>query len=163
MLELIRDYYRYQKWATARVLDSAAHVPYDQLTVSVLPGIDPVRSALVHVMWAQLLWLHRWQGLPWIPAFDPGTFEDLESLRARWRDIDEETDAFIATLTDERLAAGFSYADTEGGAFDYPLWKAMLHQANHATYHRGEVAAVLTHLGASPGELDVLRLYDGRR
>ena len=44
-----------------------------------------------------------------------------------------------------------------------PLWRAMLHQANHQTYHRGEVAAVLTHLGASPGELDFNRMFDGRR
>lgn len=163
MLELIRDYYRYQQWATARILEAAAGVPYEQLTVSVLPGFDPVRSALVHVMWAQLLWLHRWQGLPRIPDVDAGAFPDLESLRTRWQEIDQATDAFIDTLSDERLAATFSYAGLQGGTFEYPLWKAMLHQANHATYHRGEVAAVLTHLGASPGELDVLRLYDGRR
>ena len=38
----------------------------------------------------------------------------------------------------------------------------MLHQASHATYHRGEVAEVLTYLGYSPGELDFFRMYDGR-
>jgi uncharacterized damage-inducible protein DinB len=163
MLELIRDYYRYEEFASARVLDAAARAPFDQLCVSVLPGFDPVRSSLVHVMWAQLLWLYRWQGLPPVAHYDVEDFPGLAALRDRLVEIDAETNAFIDTLTDERLAAGFSYGGMDGGTFTYPLWKAMLHQANHATYHRGEVAAVLTHLGYSPGELDFFRMYDGRR
>jgi len=31
---------------------------------------------------------------------------------------------------------------------------------NHATYHRGEVAATLTQLGQSPGDLDLLIFID---
>jgi uncharacterized damage-inducible protein DinB len=31
---------------------------------------------------------------------------------------------------------------------------------NHATYHRGEVAATLTQLGHSPGDLDLLIYID---
>ena len=163
MLELIRDYYRYQQFATARTLDAAARAPFDQLCVSVLPGSDPVRASLAHVMWAQLLWLHRWQELPRIPDIDPAEFPDVAALRKRWAEIDGETNAFIETLTDERLAADFTYGGMGGETLAYPLWKGMLHQANHATFHRGEVAAVLTHLGCSPGELDFFRMYDGRR
>jgi uncharacterized damage-inducible protein DinB len=32
----------------------------------------------------------------------------------------------------------------------------MLHQANHATQHRSEVAAMLTQFGQSPGWLDLI-------
>lgn len=151
-LELIATYYRYQQWANRRIFEAAERTPFEQLTVPVLSGFDPVRAALVHTMWAQRLWLDRFQGLPRVPEFKPAHFPDLASLRQRWEEIDAETVAFIETLTDERLAEG-----------DPPLWRAMLHQANHQTYHRGEIAAVLTHLGASPGELDVKRVYDGRR
>jgi uncharacterized damage-inducible protein DinB len=155
-LELIDTYYRYQHWANQRILETAAQVPFEQLTVPVRSGFDPVRSTLVHMMWAQQLWLHRFVGEPEVPHVEPEEFPDLATLRVRWDAIDAETNRFLATLTDEQLAAGLP-------ARDMPLWRAMLHQANHQTYHRGEVAAVLTHLGASPGELDVNRMYDGRR
>ncbi len=162
MLELIRDYYRYQQWATARVLDTAARVPFGRLTISVLLGFEPARSSLVHVMWAQLHWLHRWQGLPRVPVYPPEHFPDLAALRDQWDDIDSRTHAFIASLTETRMTEPITYPGMKDKAFAYPLWQAMLHQANHATYHRGEVAAVLTNLGYSPGELDFFRMYDSQ-
>jgi uncharacterized damage-inducible protein DinB len=154
--ELISTYYAYQQWANQRILEAAATVPFEQLTVPVLSGFDPVRSTLVHMMWAQQLWLRRFVGEPEVPHVEPEAFPDLPALHARWNAIDAETNEFLASLTAEQLAAGLP-------GRDMPLWRAMLHQANHQTYHRGEVAAVLTHLGASPGELDVNRMYDGRR
>jgi uncharacterized damage-inducible protein DinB len=163
MLDLILTYYRYQQWATARILETAERVPFDRLTTPVLPGFDPIRSALLHTMWAQQLWLHRWQGLPPVPMVEPDDFPSLAAIRDRWSAIDAETDRFLAALTEDQLAAPVTYAGNQGGSFTYPLWQLMLHQANHATYHRGEVAAGLTALGASPGELDLLRMFDGRR
>jgi uncharacterized damage-inducible protein DinB len=162
-LELISTYYRYQQWANHRIFEAAERVPFDRLTTSILPGFDPVRSALIHTMWAQLLWLHRIQGLPPVPHFDPADFPDLDTIRRRWDEIDAATFAFIDTLTEERLAETGTVIGSEGQPLPYPLWQVMLHQANHQTYHRGEVAAVLTALGASPGEIDVNRMFDGRR
>lgn len=162
MRELIESYYAYQQWANRRILETSAKVPFQQLTVPVLSGFDPVRSALTHMMWAQHLWLHRFQGLPRVVDIDPEGFSDLDHLRVLWDAIDVETNDFLAALTDEQLANGMP-AEGGGKASDIPLWRAMLHQANHQTYHRGEVAAVLTHLGASPGELDLNRMYDGKR
>lgn len=158
-LELITSYYRYQQWANGRIFEAADNVPFERLTVGVLSGFEPARSTLTHMMWAQWLWTHRFKGLPRVPDIDPATFADLAALRDRWVGIDAETNDFLATLTEDQLAAGMPGGDTAA----MPLWRAMLHQANHQTYHRGEVAAVLTHLGASPGELDFNRMFDGRR
>lgn len=162
MRELLTEYYAYQQWANRHILNAAEKVPFEQLTVSVLSGFEPVRFTLAHMMWAQELWLHRFQGLPPVPEVDPAHLVDLATIRTRWRAIDTETDAYLVSLSDEELGQEIVYAGGRGGEFRNLRWKAMLHQANHQTYHRGEVAAVLTHLGASPGELDILRMYDRR-
>jgi uncharacterized damage-inducible protein DinB len=53
-----------------------------------------------------------------------------------------------------------AYTNTKGKPFAYPLWQLMLHQANHATQHRSENAAMLTRFGHSPGDLDFVLYLD---
>ena len=66
MLELIRDYYRYQQFATARILDAAARAPFDQLCVGVLPGFETSVAAYA----TDIPKLGNW-GTPYL--FGPGS------------------------------------------------------------------------------------------
>lgn len=163
MRELVESYYDYQEWANRRMLATARRVPFELLTVVEIDGFFPVRDTLVHIMTCQELWLERWQGQQPSPELQPEEFPDLAAIEARWEIVDRQTDAFRRLLTDEQLLLPITYEGMRGGRFSYPLWQAMLHQANHATYHRGEIAALLTHLGASPGEMDYFRMFDSPR
>jgi uncharacterized damage-inducible protein DinB len=40
---------------------------------------------------------------------------------------------------------------------DLPLWQLMAHIANHGTQHRSEAAEMLTQMGRSPGDLDLMQ------
>ena len=52
------------------------------------------------------------------------------------------------------------YVNFQGETWTYPLWQQLLHQVNHATQHRSEVAAQLTRFRHSPGWLDFLVYLD---
>jgi uncharacterized damage-inducible protein DinB len=161
--EMIRTMYRYNAWANARILDTAAGVSAAQFVAGGGASFDSLRDTLVHTMAAQWLYLERWQGRS-PQAMPAGTdFADLVSVRARWNDIERATQTFVAGLTEGRLAETIEYRNFKNERWAYPLWQQMLHQVNHATQHRSEAAVMLTHFGHSPGLLDFLYFIDVER
>ena len=158
--DLVRTLYRYSEWATARILDAATRLSPEQLAAPSGASYSSVRETLVHIMGAQWLWLSRWNGTSPTAMLDARQFPGLESIRARWEQIEHDTRRFVTNLTDTDLARVVEYRNTRGERWAYPLWQQVVHQVNHATQHRGEIAAALTQLGHSPGDLDLLIFID---
>jgi uncharacterized damage-inducible protein DinB len=159
-VEMIRTMYRYNAWANAQVLKAAAGVTVSQLLAGGGASFDSLRDTLAHTMAAQWLYLERWQGRS--PTSMPAgqDFNDLASIRGRWGEIERDTAAFVASVSDARLGETVAYLNFKGERWAYPLWQQMLHQVNHATQHRSEAAVMLTHFGQSPGLLDLLYFID---
>ena len=86
----------------------------------------------------------------------------LDALARKWREVEAGQDAFIATLTQERLAEPLSYVAFSGDSFTRRLGDALLHLANHGTYHRGQVATLMRQLGRKAASTDYLRFLDAQ-
>ena len=158
--EVIRHLYEYNAWANARNLDTAGALTPAQLLAPGGASFDSVRDTLVHAMGVQWLYLERWQGRSPRALPDAARFPDLAAIRARWTEIERDTQAFVAAVDDARLAAEVAYTNMQDETWAYPLWQQMIHQVNHATQHRSEAAVLLTQLGHSPGWLDLLYYVD---
>ena len=63
----------------------------------------------------------------------------------------------------ERLAEPLSYVSFSGESFTRQLGDALLHLANHGTYHRGQVATLLRQLGRKAAPTDYLRFIDAQK
>ncbi len=159
MIEYIRDLYAYSAWANNRILDIAARLD-DEDFFAEKSAAGSIRDILVHTAWAQWIWLERWQGASPRERWDASAFPDLAALRARWAEAEDETTRYLAGIDESDLDRAISYVNAAGETWRYPLWQVLLHQANHATQHRSEVALLLTEAGHSPGDLDFLRYFD---
>lgn len=156
-LEIIKLQYGYNTWANQRVLDTAAQLTPEQLRAGSSASFVSIFDTLVHTMSAQWIWLSRWQGTSPTAMINPNDFADLPAVSERWAKIEQDTQAFVARLDEATfMQTEVVYTNTKGQSFSYPLWQLMLHQVNHATQHRSEVAAVMTQLGHSPGWLDLI-------
>lgn len=159
-IETIQILYGYNAWANDRILDTAANLTAGQLAAKAGASFDSIHDTLVHIMNAQWLWLSRWQGVSPRTMLDPAGFPDLHSIRARWQQIERDMQAFTARLDESALGRVVDYTNTAGQPNAYPLWQMMVHQVNHATQHRSEIAMILTQFGHSPGWLDFLHYLD---
>jgi uncharacterized damage-inducible protein DinB len=159
MLDAIRPLYAYNAWANNRILDTAERMNLQQF-IGQNEGARSIREVLVHTASAQWTWLERGQGRSPDAMWNPADFPYVATLRSRWSTVEEETARFIASLAEADLNRDITYVNFRGETWTYPLWKILLHQANHATQHRSEAALLMTERGHSPGDLDLLIYYD---
>ena len=148
--------YEYNRWANARILDAAAKISEAQFLASDEFPHGGLRGTLVHALFGEWIWRRRWQGSPSNPSWKPEDFPTFASLKTRWLAEESLLREFVAGLTDERLQVEFDYISTEGEPHRRVLWETMVHLVTHGMQHRTEVAAMLTALGHSPGDIDLI-------
>ena len=148
--------YQYNKWANAKILNAAANVTTEQFLAPASFPHGGLRGTLVHALSAEWIWYTRWEGTSPRHLLKPDGFPDFSSLRARWAEEEMRLMNFVNDISDERLNNTFDYRNTSGKPFTRVLWQAMAHVVNHGTQHRTEAAAILTGLGHSPGDIDLI-------
>jgi len=160
MKELMTSLYEYGKWANARLLAKAALATPAQLAQRFSKGAEPILPTFGHLVGADMRWLARWtEETP--PTVAVADFTSLDVVRRRWDDLYAARRAYLARLDEGALQATIRWV-REDGAVDLPRWQAMLQCANHGTQHRAEIAAMLSDLGHSPGDLDYAIFCVGR-
>ena len=148
--------YQYNQWANAKILDAAANITQEQFAAPATFPHGGLRGTLVHALFAEWIWRQRWEGTSPTTRWKPEEFSTFESLRTRWLQEEEQLMNFVSHVTDEQLHSTFDYRNIAGKPLTQVLWYAMAHVVNHGTQHRTEAAAMLTDLGYSPGDLDLI-------
>jgi uncharacterized damage-inducible protein DinB len=160
MFEIISNLQQHNHWANKRIMDCCEKLSQDQYLGHSLGNFGSVHATLVHIIAVQWLWLQRWQEKSPTSFFEAKEFVGLLEVRARWQEIEADTKQFLNHCTDEILQEKRTYFNFKGQPWTYPLWQMMIHQCNHATQHRSEIAILLTEWDCSPGMLDFLYFMD---
>ena len=148
--------YKYNQWANAKILNTAANVTQEHFVAPASFPHGGLRGTLVHALFAEWIWRKRWEGTSPTNRLKPEDFPTVEALHTRWLEEERQLMDFVDAVTDESLNGTFSYTNTSGKTFTRVLWQAMAHLVNHGTQHRTEAAAILTDLGHSPGDIDLI-------
>jgi len=159
-LTMIQTLYRHGTWATGRIFEEANHLSDAEFTQAAPGGSASVRDTLVHLVWGEDLWLARMREAPSPVHPDPDEFPDLATIHFRWKEVDSAMVRFVNQLTFYDLDRYVSYVNSLDETWEYQIWQMLLHQANHATQHRSELAMMLSSYGYSPGWLDFMIFVD---
>ena len=159
-VETLRDHLQYTAWASARIVDAASRLTPDELTRDFRSADKSVLGTLVHVYGADRVWLARIEGRLPGPLVDVARDMHLRVLQDEWPALMARWQTWAAGLTTGDGVA--AYEDLQGRPHATPHWQIVLHVVNHATHHRGQVAAMLRAMGHTPPPLDLIRYYRER-
>jgi uncharacterized damage-inducible protein DinB len=162
-LDMARELLSYNTWANDRILDAVSPLDAAQFSREIGGSYPSIQATLTHMLWAEWLWLERWQDRSPREIFEPSEFPSVESVRDRWHAVHAGQRAFVAALTDTQLERAGRYTNRKGETWEYVLWRQMQHLFNHSTYHRGQVTNMLRLLGARSVATDYLVYWDAGR
>jgi uncharacterized damage-inducible protein DinB len=160
--EQIRLLFQYNQWADQRILDACAALTSEQFTRDLGSSFKSVRDTLAHLYGAEWIWNERIQGRS--PTTHPAAsaFPDLAAVRAKLEEMDRYYLDYVSRLSPQELERVIHYKTLTGEAFSNPLWQTLHQLSNHATYHRGQVTALLRQLGAKAVSTDLILFYRER-
>jgi uncharacterized damage-inducible protein DinB len=158
LLPTVRGLLAYTIWADRQILQAVAALPEEDLVRETGTSFGSVLGTLAHVLGAEQLWLSRFLGVPLVRLPSQEDFPTCEVLRASFEDFWPQLEFFLASLTEEQLAAEFTWTSLEGENRTAPFRQVLLHVVNHSSYHRGQVVAQLRQLGHQPPSTDLVYL-----
>lgn len=149
----------YTDWANHLVLDAVDAISLDEQQRERGVSHGSLHGTLLHMLFAEWVWLSRWKGSSPTAALASADFPTLEEIREYWKAIENERQGFVAGLSDEALLSPLTYRDMKGTEYTNPLGLLMQHVVNHATLHRGQVMGMIRQLGIKPPETDFLFFF----
>jgi uncharacterized damage-inducible protein DinB len=157
MLDHFNRLMSYELWANARVNDSllSAKRALEHGGASAeAPALIRAGEIWAHVQCARAIWLHRLGvGEPPPELFPRWT---VERAITHCHEMDGTWPAYVATLTEADLPIVRNYRTTEGAAKTTVLADILTHVFNHATYHRGQIARLVTDCGGKRADTDFI-------
>lgn len=154
--------YQYNAWANQRVLAAAESLSLEQLFSPQGHSWGTIHATLLHMLSAEWIWLQRWLGASPRTLLDPADFPNLDSLRLRWSQVEQDQQRLVAVQTPDSLQIEISYTTTRGIAHHQALWQMMVHVPNHSTHHRGELAAMFALMNIPHQEDDMNHYFLGQ-
>jgi uncharacterized damage-inducible protein DinB len=152
----------FNQWANRRIVAGTRSARSNDFARDLGTSFGSIRGTLVHIMWAEWIWLRRWQGQSPKQVFAAEDFADAAAIGERWKEIERGQHEFASQLTEPRLNQPVAYENLQGQRWEYTLGHMMQHVVNHSSYHRGQIVTLLRQLGASAPATDLLVFFDER-
>ena len=150
-------------WARDRLLDAVERLTPEQFRRDLGSSFGSVRDTLVHLVSAEWTWCSRWRGDTPSGRLTATDFETAGDVRTRWNEEEARVRAFVERLDAAGLTRVMEYPRFGGPPLRSVVWHTLQHVVNHATYHRGQVTAMLRQLGADPPRnQDLITFYRKR-
>src|SRR5262245_3166623 len=153
----VRRLFAYNKWANDRMLASLDQLSDEQFTRALGSSFSSIRDTAAHIVAGEWIWLSRWQGTSPKARPDWAEAPALGENKAKFAEIEAQRSAYLSSLSDNDVTRLLTFTLFSGTQDTQSLESQFQHLVNHGTYHRGQVAAMIRQVGATPAGTDFIR------
>lgn len=145
---------KYETWASSLTIDSIDTVPQ---SARATPQFQRAIQVMAHIQIARRVWLARlkneaWRVDDWFPAWP------IAESRRTALELDGAWGSFLASLTPADMDKPCRYASSEGVRYESSFSEIIAHVLNHSTYHRGQIARLVTEAGGRRAGTDLIAM-----
>lgn len=155
LMTTIQQHIDYNYWAHQRVWGCVLKLSDAQFSQPLSYSQGSVQQQLVHMLWAEDVWLSRIVGAP-APTYSAADLPTRAEIRAKWDALEAHMRATVSVLDDAALLRGVRYSNSRGEMFEQSVLQILLHVVNHGTDHRAQTLAMMHTLGAETTEQDLI-------
>jgi len=154
--DTLTTFFRHNLWANERLIELCAGLSDEQLDATLVGTFGSIRATLQHIVAAERSYFSRIStGRPYRHPADapPLTLAEM----AEWA---RASGAGLVEWAPKVQPGDVVEIDWDGVLRDVPKAILLTQAINHATEHRAQVMAILTHLGIEPPELSGWEYFD---
>ena len=151
----IQELFGYLYWIRDRVLSAAAEAGPDAFRSKRPGSTRDLRATLVHELDVESSWRGRLSGGE-ETDLDPAAYPTIVAIAEHWQRDEAQMRRWLATLTDEVLAAPPLREPNQS----FPLWYYLVHVVSHGIQELEEAVVLLGPSGHAPHDLGFLDYAD---
>lgn len=148
--------YAYNRWANEITRECLAKISPEDLDRDLKSSFPTIRATLEHLIFAEWVWMERIKGKSPTAPFNGEKIADLETLFAKWSQVEKDYEIYIEEITEEEISRIVEYKNLAGEPFQRCVAHILPHVVNHGTYHRGQITAFLRQIGAEAKSTDMI-------
>jgi uncharacterized damage-inducible protein DinB len=143
-VDYLRKLFSYDRWANSQYLEAMNGVAADARQLRLL----------THIVAAQMLWMDRIRmrdaRAPVWPEWSLGECtRKVEESANEWR-------SYVEQLSPDEAGTTVAYKNSKGEPWESSVEDILIHVANHGTYHRAQIAALIRASGTTPPYTDYI-------
>lgn len=150
---------RYNRWQNESLYGAASSLADEERRRDRGAFFGSIHATLAHLVWADRLWLSRFEGMPAPPAAMAdavSTWPTWEALQAERIACDADIVQWADALAPAWLAGQLSYfSKSSHRDVSGRRWIFVVHFFNHQTHHRGQAHCLLTQCGLKLQDTDL--------
>ncbi len=136
----------YSNWVDNTIIKWLEQINDEQWDKEITSSFNSVAKTVTHIISAKKVWIDFWKNTP-TPVFLSSNFNGTKKeLIEIWKKTMDDYDNFIESYPEENYTQiiSFKVRDEE---WSMEFAQTVLHQNNHATYHRGQLITMLRQIG----------------
>lgn len=152
MTKLAVEMYNYHVWANQTMINRLKELPHEVYEKQITSVFPTIAKAMAHIYLVDLSWFEIASGISMIEALEASRAyteavecKSLEELERLYHELSERFKVFLSEQED--LDRVIVIDNPYAGVRETRLSEIILQIVNHATYHRGNVTAMLRQMG----------------